>query len=235
MNVRAATDRDDTKVEISPLVSYEGEDLWGHFPDLIQLPFYLPSQQELLHFSAATSTQTKRQSTHYLDWESELAQRELEAELQGQLGMVMEHIENQGKEEYTGERAEQEENLPPTPRTGEFERVYKRNSRRSDEDGEDELQDAPSASPLSSQGNSPRSRPSGADSPTTDSPGMEPQQRKTEEQPVDDGTESKAPKEGTSSKAAPQEAGMKTTHNSKGKETRIQLINEKRGDYWGKA
>lgn len=116
-DTKVATEREDLKCEISPLVSYSGEDLAGHFPQQVALPFYLPSMQELTQFSAASSMQTRRPSTHYLDWYSDLAQRELEVELQGQLKGVMEMIEDNSILEYPGERAEDDdEKLPPTPR-----------------------------------------------------------------------------------------------------------------------
>lgn len=113
---RIATEREDTKCEISPLVSYAGEDLGGQFPSPLHLPFYMPSRQELLQFSAASSAQTRRASQHYLDWYSELSQRELEIELNQQLGGVMDVIEDPTLLEYMGERAAEEELLPPTPR-----------------------------------------------------------------------------------------------------------------------
>lgn len=137
---RIASDRDDCKVEVSPLVSYEGEDLFGQFPNAIRLPFYLPSYQELLHFSAATASETRRPSTHYLDWESDLGQHELEAELQGQLGFVMKMMEDTDAREYIGERAtDEEECLPPTPRLGEdmmSKDMLKRVRGRGGEDGD---------------------------------------------------------------------------------------------------
>jgi len=112
---KVASDRDDAKCEISPLVSYEGEDLNGQFPKEVQLPYYLPSQQEF-SCSAVPPVQTKRASIHYLDWEADLAQRELEVELQSHLGVVLETIGEGKTGEYQGERAEQAETLPPTPR-----------------------------------------------------------------------------------------------------------------------
>mmetsp|Transcript_166824 Transcript_166824/g.530363 ORF Transcript_166824/g.530363 Transcript_166824/m.530363 type:complete len:719 (-) Transcript_166824:115-2271(-) len=113
---RQSTEREDSQCEISPLVSFAGEDLEGQFPEVVKLPFYLPSQQELLEFSAASSAQTRRPSTHYLDWYSDLAQRELQVELQGKLGPIMEMIEDPARLQYSGERAEVDEALPPTPR-----------------------------------------------------------------------------------------------------------------------
>lgn len=129
-DTRQSTEREDAKVEISPLVSFAGEDLEGQFPEIIQLPFYLPSQQETLEFSAASSAQTRRPSTHYLDWYSDLAQRELEVELQAKLGPILEMIEDGGRTQYTGERAEDEEALPPTPPQEEDVRVGGMNKRR---------------------------------------------------------------------------------------------------------
>ena len=38
--------------EVSPLVSYAGEDLQGQFIGTLELPYYLPSSQELAQFSA---------------------------------------------------------------------------------------------------------------------------------------------------------------------------------------
>lgn len=118
---RVSTEREDAKCEVSPLVSYEGEDLAGQFPqnNTMRLPFYLPSHSEFVEFSAASSAQTRRPSTHFLDWYSDLAQRELEIELQGNLGPVIEMIEDQSKHDYVGERADEDEVLPPTPRQDE--------------------------------------------------------------------------------------------------------------------
>lgn len=115
---KLAGDREDAKCEISPLVSYDGEDLIGQFVQPIALPFYLPSQMEMTQFSAASSQQTRRPSSHYLDWYSNLAQKELEAELQGNLGGVMNALEDTNRHKYEGERASGKEELPPTPRLG---------------------------------------------------------------------------------------------------------------------
>lgn len=111
---KVASDREDAKCEVSPLVSYDGEDLLGHFPRHIELPFYLASQQELTQFSAASSTYTRRPSIHYLDDGTHLAQREQEVELEGTLGKVMDAIGNE--DDYLGERSVGEEALPDTPR-----------------------------------------------------------------------------------------------------------------------
>eukprot|EP00927_Polykrikos_kofoidii_P042791 TRINITY_DN36842_c0_g2_i1.p1 TRINITY_DN36842_c0_g2~~TRINITY_DN36842_c0_g2_i1.p1 ORF type:complete len:710 (+),score=118.49 TRINITY_DN36842_c0_g2_i1:196-2325(+) len=113
---KMVTDRDDAKCEISPLVSYEGEDLTGQFPHPVELPYYLPSQQELLNFSAASTSETRRQSFHYVDWESPVSQVELEAEIQGRLGHIMTLIKDTQRKDYTCERAEEEYVLPATPR-----------------------------------------------------------------------------------------------------------------------
>lgn len=112
-----STDREDMKCEISPLVSYEGEDLHGQFPTLIRLPFYLPSRNEAItHTSQAIHT--RRDSVHYLDWTSDLAQYELLHEIHGVLGGVMESITDKDKVEYSGATARNDELLPPTPRAG---------------------------------------------------------------------------------------------------------------------
>eukprot|EP00931_Biecheleriopsis_adriatica_P105559 TRINITY_DN80127_c0_g1_i1.p1 TRINITY_DN80127_c0_g1~~TRINITY_DN80127_c0_g1_i1.p1 ORF type:complete len:774 (+),score=200.99 TRINITY_DN80127_c0_g1_i1:93-2414(+) len=114
---KVASESEDLKCEISPLASYDGEDLYGNFPKQINLPFYLPSQQEFTQFSAATTPQARRPSTHYLDWQSDIARYELEVELHGQLGTVLEMMEDPSRYEYVGERAtEEDEVLPPTPR-----------------------------------------------------------------------------------------------------------------------
>lgn len=114
---KVAGETEDLKCEISPLVSYDGEDLEGHFLKPLALPFYLPSQMEFTDFSAATAPLARRPSTHYLDWQSDIIRHELEVELHAQLGNVLEMMEDPKKYEYHGERAaNEEETLPPTPR-----------------------------------------------------------------------------------------------------------------------
>lgn len=115
---KVASETEDAKCEISPLVSYEGEDLSGQFLAAIYLPYYLPSQQEIAEASRVKPPLARRASIHYLNQEDDLAARELEMELQGRLGKTMDKIQTGDKEqqEYQGERAEKDEVLPPTPR-----------------------------------------------------------------------------------------------------------------------
>lgn len=115
LNAQVAGESEDLKCEISPLVSYDGEDLTGQFPKALSLPFYLPSQMEFTEFSAASAPQARRPSTHYLDWQSDIARHELEVELHAQLGTVLELMEDPSKYDYIGERADEDEVLP-TPR-----------------------------------------------------------------------------------------------------------------------
>jgi len=101
---KVASENDDGKCEISPLVSYEGEDLAGQFMEPIQLPYYLPSQQEIPEASSFAPQLARRASIHYLNMNEDLAQRELEMELQGHLGKVMDKIQTGDKEmlDYQG-------------------------------------------------------------------------------------------------------------------------------------
>ena len=117
VDAKVAGETEDLKCEISPLVSYDGEDLEGQFLRPLALPFYLPSQMEFTDFSAATAPLARRPSTHYLDWQSDIVRHELEVELHAQLGNVLELMEDPSKYDYHGERAvDAVETLPPTPR-----------------------------------------------------------------------------------------------------------------------
>lgn len=110
---KTASDRDDAKCEISPLVSYDGEDLDGQFWLPIELPFYLPSQQEDAESTAAQLTHPNQGSIHFLNWESDFAKQNLDQELQFALNKVFDTTSlGQG---YRGEKAESSENLSPTP------------------------------------------------------------------------------------------------------------------------
>lgn len=117
---KVASENDDSKCEISPLVSYDGEDLSGQFMHPIQLPFYLPSQQEVAESSSVAPAFSKRASIHYLNMDNDLAQREMEMELQGRLGKTMDKVQTGNQEEYQGERAGEDELLPPTPRAADL-------------------------------------------------------------------------------------------------------------------
>jgi len=111
-----AAEREDFKCEISPLVSYDGEDLFGQFPKPVPLPFYMPSQLELAEFSAGSVKQQTTGSVHFVDMESNLVQQELGMALQIHLGEAVRRIEDKSSVNYTGEQAMQDEVLPATPR-----------------------------------------------------------------------------------------------------------------------
>jgi len=110
---KVASDRDDARCEISPLVSYEGEDVSGQFLNVVELPFYLPSQQELREYSGVPQRHV-RTSIHYLDLDSHVLLRDMEVE--GRLGNAMSPIQDEGASAYSGERAAVQDALPPTPR-----------------------------------------------------------------------------------------------------------------------
>jgi len=116
---KVASDREDAKCEISPLVSYDGEDLSGQFWMPIELPFYFPSRDEDSHCTAAQMEHPRRQSLHFVNWEGEYAQKNLERELQ----FALEKVFDQTPEgpDYNGEVAVGWEQLPPTPKMSDIE------------------------------------------------------------------------------------------------------------------
>merc|ERR1711904_168590 len=68
----------DTRCEVSPLVSYEGEDLTGHFlASEVTLPLHVASKMEFAdNVHALTFQKTKGSSFHYLEQSCQLAQDE---------------------------------------------------------------------------------------------------------------------------------------------------------------
>jgi hypothetical protein len=79
---KVASENDDAKCEVSPLVSYEGEDMAGQFLKPVLLPYYLPSNLEMAEASAVPPTAARRSSIHYLDMDADLAQKDVEMEFQ---------------------------------------------------------------------------------------------------------------------------------------------------------
>lgn len=115
---KLATEREDGKCEISPLVSYDGEDLKGQFWMPIELPFYLPSKEESEDFTVAHLEHDHRHSLHFIDWDGELAKQNLEQELQFALDKVMDTtLDHEEGEDYCGEFLDKDDSarLPPTP------------------------------------------------------------------------------------------------------------------------
>merc|ERR1712176_95019 len=111
---KMATDRQDAKCEISPLVSYDGENLGGQFWLPIELPFYLPSHNEKADSTVAELDHNHRGSMHFLNWESTVAKQNLDQELQFALNKVFDTTTN--GPDYEGEKAIDQEQLSATPR-----------------------------------------------------------------------------------------------------------------------
>lgn len=116
---KMATDREDAKCEVSPLVSYDGEDLSGQFWMPIELPFYLPSKEEETNYTAVEIDRHRRPSLHFIDWESEYAKQNLEQELHFALEKVLDSTP--ADPHYKGEPAAYWEELPPTPEDSDVE------------------------------------------------------------------------------------------------------------------
>mmetsp|Transcript_85999 Transcript_85999/g.170725 ORF Transcript_85999/g.170725 Transcript_85999/m.170725 type:complete len:764 (-) Transcript_85999:269-2560(-) len=139
-----ASERAEFTCEISPLVSYDGEDLSGQFPRPVTLPFYLPSQKELAQFSVASVDQPSTGSMHFLDMECNLVQHEQDVTLQFHLGEAMRRIEDKAKVNYAGESAMENEVLPATPR-----RPASRTASRTSSSFQSSFHSSPGSSPRS--------------------------------------------------------------------------------------
>mmetsp|Transcript_2072 Transcript_2072/g.3185 ORF Transcript_2072/g.3185 Transcript_2072/m.3185 type:complete len:264 (-) Transcript_2072:326-1117(-) len=110
---KTASDQDDAKCEVSPLVSYEGEDLEQLCLAPIGLPFYLPSQVENFESSGIAPITHGRPSVHFISQESSIAQWEQQV----QMNSGASHNQwSTVQFDYEGERADQTEELPPTAR-----------------------------------------------------------------------------------------------------------------------
>jgi len=112
---KIATDRDDAKCEVSPLVSYDGEDLKGQFWMPIELPFLLPSQNELPSTSAVELDLGKEDSLHFLDKDAVAAKQAVEAELKFQIEQMFTGKTKDGDDEHVFAEADSDEELPSTP------------------------------------------------------------------------------------------------------------------------
>jgi len=112
---KIATDREDSKCEVSPLVSYDGEDLKGQFWMPIELPFYLPSQSELQSTSAVELDLGKEDSLHFVDKDTPAAKMQVEAELKFQIESMFVGKGKDSDEEHAFDEADSDEELPPTP------------------------------------------------------------------------------------------------------------------------
>lgn len=106
------------RCEISPLVSYDGEDLDRVFLKPVELPYYLPSHLEMKHCFAdkQKKAKPKRASMHFLsEKDGTVGAKMLEEEL-----VKMEHLltrvhGERPKHDYEGDTAPWDEQLPPTP------------------------------------------------------------------------------------------------------------------------
>jgi len=107
---RFASGRANEECEVSPLVSYEGEDLAGYFWMPIELPCYVPGKQELEDFSSTPLQELPGLSTHFSHTSTKYGQNEFRKEMQHALGLSQSPQQN-----YRGERVNGSDELPPTP------------------------------------------------------------------------------------------------------------------------
>lgn len=142
-----AGDYENEQCEISPLVSFEGEDLKGQFPPNIILPFYLPSFQETQMDRHAEMPEVlyrmrNADGLHYLERDTHVAARLLSGELGARLQAARKVVEDPSIRDYPGEfiGLEHAEALPPTPRAAE---VFNKKASKSF---------SPNASPRSGEG-----------------------------------------------------------------------------------
>jgi len=107
---RFASGRANEECEVSPLVSYEGEDLAGYFWMPIELPCYVPGKQELQDFSSTPLQELPGLSTYFPHTSTKYGQNEFRKEMQHALGLSQSPQQN-----YQGERVNGSDELPPTP------------------------------------------------------------------------------------------------------------------------
>jgi len=107
---KIASEQHDSKCEVSPLVSYDGENLDGHFLAPLRLPYYLPSKLEDSDTVAVQPIPLERQSMHFVDDQSPVEAIERDREITSARDEQPESTRG-----YRGERAHRDEKLPPTP------------------------------------------------------------------------------------------------------------------------